>query len=109
MHPTAKGRTASIRGTTLHWVELGDERNETERPLVLLHGLYDSHRTWSRVVAQLAERRRVLVLDLPGHGLSERPDASYAIDWYAEIVAAWVDALDLRSIDLVGHSFGGGV
>jgi pimeloyl-ACP methyl ester carboxylesterase len=57
----------------------------------------------------LARNRRVLLLDLPGHGLSERPDASYALEWHARIVGAWLEALGLSNVDLVGHSFGGGV
>jgi pimeloyl-ACP methyl ester carboxylesterase len=47
--------------------------------------------------------------DLPGHGLSDRPDAPYTVEWHAATVGAWIDALGLKSFDLVGHSFGGGV
>jgi pimeloyl-ACP methyl ester carboxylesterase len=49
------------------------------------------------------------MLDLPGHGLSERPDASYELAWYARIVARWLAEMDLDAVDVVGHSFGGGV
>lgn len=47
--------------------------------------------------------------DLPGHGLSGRPDASYTLRWYAHIMARWFEALHLDTVDVVGHSFGGGV
>jgi pimeloyl-ACP methyl ester carboxylesterase len=47
--------------------------------------------------------------DLPGHGSSERPDASYELGWYARIVARWLESLRLDHVDVVGHSFGGGV
>lgn len=77
--------------------------------MVLLHGLCDSHRSWSLVAPLLARERRVLALDLPGHGLSGRPDASYELEWNARVVGAWLDALGLEDIDLVGHSYGGGV
>jgi pimeloyl-ACP methyl ester carboxylesterase len=79
------------------------------RPLVLLHGLSDSSHTWDRVAGVLARRRRVLMPDLPGHGRSSRPDASYSIRYYAGIVARWACAAGLRDFDLVGHSLGGGV
>jgi len=92
------------QGASLHWAELG-----RGRPLVLLHGLSDSHRSWRRVAAAMAEHRRVLMLDLPGHGLSGRPDACYSLDWHAAVVGDWIDRLGLEEIDLVGHSFGGGV
>src|SRR3954468_22722392 len=88
---------------SLHWTEAG-----AGRPIVLLHGLNDSHRTW-RDIWPLLPGRRVLMLDLPGHGLSGRPDAPYTLDWNATQVARWMERLDLRDADVVGHSYGGGV
>ena len=96
--------STTVDGTVLHWAEIGHGR-----PLVLLHGLTDSHRTWHRVAGALSCERRVLMLDLPGHGLSGRPDRSYGLDWHADVVGAWMDQLGLDEVDLVGHSFGGGV
>jgi pimeloyl-ACP methyl ester carboxylesterase len=49
------------------------------------------------------------MLDLAGHGESSRPDASYSLDWHANVVGAWLEKLGLNEVDLVGHSFGGGV
>ncbi len=94
----------TILGTTLHWAEAG-----RGRPLVLLHGLSDSHRTWQRVVDPLAAERSVYALDLAGHGLSGRPDASYDLAWHASLIGAWIDRQGFDEFDLVGHSFGGGV
>jgi pimeloyl-ACP methyl ester carboxylesterase len=79
------------------------------RPLVLLHGLNDTHRTWRAVLPELVRTRRVLVPDLPGCGLSGRPDATYALDWQASVINAWLGALGLEEVDVVGHSYGGGV
>jgi pimeloyl-ACP methyl ester carboxylesterase len=47
--------------------------------------------------------------DLPGCGLSSRPDASYELSWHAKVIAHWLEQLGLTSVDVVGHSFGGGV
>lgn len=102
--PDVIDSVARIDGVDLHWAELGDGP-----PLVLLHGLCDSHRTWFPVAARLARRRRVLMLDLAGHGDSSRPDASYSLAWHADLVGAWLERLGLESVDLVGHSYGGGV
>jgi len=88
---------------TLHWSEAGEGR-----PIVLLHGMNDSHRTW-RDIWPLLPGRRILMLDLPGHGLSSRPDAPYTLDWNATQVARWMEHLDLRDADVIGHSYGGGV
>ncbi|MGH7270013.1 MAG: alpha/beta fold hydrolase [Polyangiaceae bacterium] len=97
-------RVVSVLGVDLHWVEFGKGP-----PLVLLHGLCDSSWTWLSVAPALARSRRVLMLDLPGHGLSARPDASYSLEWHARMVGGWLGALGLERVDVVGHSFGGGV
>jgi pimeloyl-ACP methyl ester carboxylesterase len=96
-----------LDGVRLHWVELGEDTNEV--PLVLLHGLNNSHLTWRRIAPVLAARRRVLMPDLPGHGHSGRPDASYELAWHSGIIARWLRILGIDHADVVGHSFGGGV
>ena len=88
---------------TLHWTEMGQGP-----PVLLLHGLNDSHRTWREIWPRLPGRR-VLMLDLPGHGMSSRPDAPYTLDWNATQVGRFIERLDLRALDVVGHSYGGGV
>jgi pimeloyl-ACP methyl ester carboxylesterase len=99
----AHGST-EVLGTEVFHEEMG-----TGRPLVLVHGLNDSHRTWHPIMPYLARTRRVLALDLPGCGLSGRPDASYTLEWQASVVHGWLDAMGLGEVDLVGHSYGGGV
>ena len=91
----------------MHWLEYG--ASSRRPPLLLLHGLCDSHLTWSRIAPELSRDRRVLVLDLPGHGFSDRPDVGYDIDWYARVVAAWIESLGVPHLDVVGHSLGGGI
>jgi pimeloyl-ACP methyl ester carboxylesterase len=98
-----------IEGVRLHWLEYG-RASGGRAPVVLLHGLNDSHLTWHRIAPALARDRRVLALDLPGHGISDRPDAGYELAWYAQIVGHWIDeALDFQAVDIVGHSLGGGI
>jgi pimeloyl-ACP methyl ester carboxylesterase len=94
---------ADLGEVTLHWAEVGEGP-----PVLLLHGLNDSHRTWREIWPRLSGRR-LLMLDLPGHGMSSRPDAPYTLDWNATQVARWIEQLDLRDLDVVGHSYGGGV
>lgn len=98
---------AVVEGVRVHWDEMGEGTAGT--PLVLLHGLYDSHLTWNTVAPTLAQDRRVLMPDLPGHGLSERPDASYELGWHARVMSAWLQTVGLDSVDVLGHSYGGGV
>ena len=77
--------------------------------IVVLHGLCDSERSWWPVMAELGRQHRVFGLDLPGCGLSGRPDASYTIDWQARLIAAWLDELGINECDVIGHSYGGGL
>ncbi|MGA3121832.1 MAG: alpha/beta fold hydrolase [Polyangiaceae bacterium] len=100
-------RFTRVEGVDLHWAEFGKPSGKP--PLVLLHGLNDCYLTWRAIAPLLATDRLVLVPDLPGHGLSGRPDASYELRWYAHVMARWFEALALDGVDVVGHSFGGGV
>ena len=91
-------------GTTIAWGELG-----SGPPLVLVHGLQDSHRTWRRAAPHLARRFRVLLPDLAGHGGSGRPDAPYTLAWHADVLAGWMGAIGVPTAHFCGHSYGGGV
>jgi pimeloyl-ACP methyl ester carboxylesterase len=97
-------RVTRVDGTSIAWTEMGKGP-----PLVLLHGLADSHRTWRATAPGLANRFRVLMPDLPGHGLSSRPDAPYTLEWYAHTLGSWFDAAGVERAHVIGHSFGGGV
>jgi pimeloyl-ACP methyl ester carboxylesterase len=98
---------ARVEGVRLHWVEVGE--SSAKPPVVLLHGLNDCYRSWRGPALHLACDRRVLVPDLPGHGLSGRPDASYELQWYGRILTGWLGVVRAGRVDVVGHSFGGGV
>jgi len=76
-------------------------------PLALLHAGLLSHREWEPVVADLAERFRVVLPDLPLHGDSEdRPRHPYTLDWFAEVLAGFsADVLGPRPL-IGGHDAG---
>ena len=73
-------------------------------PLLLVHGLGDSLAGWAQVIGPLARSRRVHLIDLPGHGLSDRPP-----DWRFETLVEAVRhyAAGLHAPEVVGHSLGG--
>jgi pimeloyl-ACP methyl ester carboxylesterase len=88
----------------------GDSLGEDDQrpPLVLLHGLTYDRRLWGPALHELRTLdpgRRVLNLDLPGHGGSARRD-SYRLDQLAPVIREAVDDAGLRSPVLVGHSAG---
>lgn len=94
----------AVHDTTIAWGEMG-----SGQPLVLLHGLMDSHRTWRRVAPLLAQSFRLLMPDLAGCGASGRPDASYSLAWHSEVLAEWMAAIGVERAHVCGHSYGAGI
>ncbi|WP_200940025.1 alpha/beta fold hydrolase [Aeromicrobium sp. Root495] len=94
-----------VDGTRLHVQDLG------EGPVaVLVSGFGLDHQLWDRQVRVLVEAGlRVVCVDQRGHGLSDRPLSGYAVEDLAEDLRRVLEALDLRDVTLVGHSFGGQV
>ncbi len=77
-------------------------------PLLLLHGFGLSARVWDPVVPLLAERFRVLGLDLRGHGESGHdPDFRYHYIVIGKDVVRVLDRLELETTHIVGHSIAG--
>lgn len=80
-------------------------------PLVLLHGLFLTHHAYSRVIPHLAVDRRVIAIDVPGAGDSDRPNAAevdeYSYEWLSSAIVQTLDAVDVTGCALVGHDVGG--
>jgi pimeloyl-ACP methyl ester carboxylesterase len=79
-------------------------------PVILIHGTAAWSELWRETIDHLANQKfRVIAVDLPPFGFSDRPtDNSYARADHAGRIAALVDALALKKAILVGHSFGAG-
>lgn len=77
-------------------------------PVVLIHGLGTNLAFWRETIPALeAAGRRVIALDLPGYGLSDKADVSGSMPDFAAAVAGTLDALDVAEADVVGISMGG--
>lgn len=81
-------------------------------PLLALHGWLDNAGSFMRLAPLLAAHRRVIALDLPGHGhsvhLPERTRRYHVVD-QVDGVLDFADALGLARFDLLGHSLGAGI
>ncbi len=78
--------------------------------LLLVHGVGSSSRTWDTVVPWLAAQGAHLVLvDLPGHGVSDKGRGDYSLGAFASTLRDLLNHLGHRTAVLVGHSMGGGV
>jgi non-heme chloroperoxidase len=82
------------------------DRGDGARAFVLLHGWKQSHRLWDLVVADLAERHRVVAFDLRGMGESDKPNSRYTFDELAGDLAFVLEELALEDVTLVGWSMG---
>jgi pimeloyl-ACP methyl ester carboxylesterase len=81
---------------------------DSNEAVVLLHGITSSSLSWIRVAPDLAhDGTRVIAVDLKGHGDSGRPASGYRLEDQADEVVALCSRLGLRSILLMGHSWGG--
>jgi len=99
-----KGTFASFDG-----VPIGYETSGQGTPLVLVHGWACDRRVWDAQVPHFARTRRVVTIDLAGHGESGAGRADWTMGAFGEDVRAVVDALGLDQVVLVGHSMGGPV
>ncbi len=87
-------------------MQLNHLRRGTGEPLLLIHGLGGSLHSWDLVINQLAVRREVIAVDLPGHGATPPLNGPATIGAYADALAAWVRENDLIGVDAVGSSMG---
>jgi non-heme chloroperoxidase len=75
-------------------------------PFLFVHGGGMSHEAWEQQACGLAERFRVVTLDLRGHGASDKPPHGHTFERFTEDVEALVAHLGLRDIRLVCHGIG---
>jgi pimeloyl-ACP methyl ester carboxylesterase len=86
---------------------------EAERPagapVLVLHGFPTSSHDWHQALDVLARRRRVVLLDMLGYGLSDKPDQRYSLFEQADLVEAIARELKLDEVALVTHDMGDSV
>lgn len=105
------GRRRPLQHVTIHGHAVGYRRagSPTAQTVLLIHGLAGSSKTWDAVIDGLAESYDVIAPDLLGHGESAKPQGDYSLGAFASGLRDFLAVLDVRSVTVVGHSFGGGV
>lgn len=106
--PFAGGHVLSLDGPDLNVREYGPPG---ERAIVLLHGYSASIEWWEEVAPRLARDRRVVAIDLVGHGGSEAPSEpqQFQVGDQASAVRRALTVLGVRQAVVIGHSMGGSV
>lgn len=97
-------RHADVRGARMRYFVGGEGQ-----PLVLVHGLSGAASNWTELAPLLAERRRVLIPELPGHGGSAPLPAAATLNGYADRLRLVAEAEGMLPAPFVGHSLGGSV
>ena len=94
---------ATVDDAKIHWSSTG----KGKKSVILVHGGMCDESFWSRQVPALAQKYRVITLDLPGHGQSGSPaDGKFSMDLFARAVEAVRREAKVQKAVLVGHSMG---
>ena len=104
---TSQTRDVVCRDARVRVTETG-----TGKPLVLLHDFLSDRGEWDPVTAALAARFRVLSVDLPGFGESEKPTPGrfgYDLDRFAKALVEVAGALDAAPCSIIGHGLGAAI
>lgn len=100
--PSLRAQYLDVDGVRLRYVETG-----RGQALVLLHTLRTQLDMFQQIIPSLARQFHVYALDLPGHGYSDIPEASYSADFFVRTIATALDRLKLRDVIVAGESIGG--
>jgi pimeloyl-ACP methyl ester carboxylesterase len=87
----------------LAYIDMG---NPGGPPVVLIHGYTDNARDWVPLIPYLSRRLRLIVVDIRGHGRSDKPECCYARIDFAYDIKLLLDTLHISRADVVGHSLG---
>lgn len=90
-------------GVHMEYVEQG---REDDLPVILLHGVTDSWRSFERLLPLLPPSVHAFAISQRGHGNSSRPDEGYRLSDLSRDLRAFMDAVGLPSAVVVGHSMG---
>jgi pimeloyl-ACP methyl ester carboxylesterase len=93
---------AKLDGARVHYKSYGKGKDA----LVLVHGWGCRMGHWRDQIPDFAKRNRVLTLDLPGHGESDKPQIAYTMDLFANAIDAVMREAKVERAVVVGHSMG---
>jgi pimeloyl-ACP methyl ester carboxylesterase len=91
----------------VHYLESG----MGQQIVLLLHGggLDSGELSWELLIPELAKKARVIALDWPGYGKSDKPDVLFDLPFYLNFFPQFMNAIEIQQADLVGVSMGGAI
>jgi pimeloyl-ACP methyl ester carboxylesterase len=94
---------AKYEGSKIHYYDIGDRRSKNA--LIFVHG-WTCNADFCCESYSAFPHYRVIALDLPGHGKSDKPKTAYSMDYFARSIEAVMKAAKVNRAVLVGHSMG---
>lgn len=102
-------------GITVHLLDTQEkiDSQQKEKTILLLHGYLETLNVWNELVERLKEKYRVIVIDMPGHGLTDSAPTGAdgrcvnTMDFCADVVKSLMDKLNIEKAVIGGHSMGG--
>jgi pimeloyl-ACP methyl ester carboxylesterase len=94
---------AQIRNIKVGYLDEGSG----DEVILLIHGLGSNAKGWLRNIPELAREHRVIAVDLPGYGMSDKGYYKYSLSFYAQVLVELLDSLDVERAVWMGHSMGG--
>jgi pimeloyl-ACP methyl ester carboxylesterase len=106
IYSSPKNAYVNALGVNIHYQDTGSSKNPI--PILFLHGFGASLQTWDTWSQSLSNEYRVISVDLPGFGLTgEDPSGIYTDERSVEVLEAFLKALQISKVVLVGNSMGG--
>jgi len=102
----ARGQFVNAEIGEIFYVDVPAVEDSGLDPVFVIHGYPTCSYDWAASLPALSATRRVVLIDLPGFGLSVKPDVRYSIRGYADAAAAVADACSLERVALVTHDMG---
>lgn len=95
---------APVNGLKMYY-----EVHGSGEPVVMLHGAFMSITAWNDWINELSKTRKVIAVEMQGHGRTADIDRDITFENLSDDVAALLDYLKIPNADIVGYSLGGGV
>ena len=101
-----RGRRVRLGDHDVFVVDTPPTERERHEPLLVIHGFPTSSFDFHLVVDELARHRRVVLFDMVGFGLSDKPDLAYTVDLHADVAEAVISRLGIDRLSLLTHDLG---
>ncbi len=98
-----KSNWAKFNNNKVRYTDVGNRKNKDA--LIFVHGWTCNTDFWKESVNAFPEYR-VIAIDLPGHGQSDKPKVEYSMEYFAKSIEAVMKEANIKSAVLVGHSMG---